>query len=423
MKLRILSITTICLAIVGCNNNLDNLDNKNKQIDIVHNINSFENYTGEVNIEQNETTIGKMTIAETKLNSDRTQFEVNDAIGLYAVEWEGNKDAQTIGTMVARGNVVDNHLYTLQTNIWSTNTLANPLTERKVSVFAYYPYDASMTNALEYPVTFEKTQTSNRSSYYLMRATAPNNYIGYEPLVDETPIKLGFEHLMAEVNITVTLPNTYLNETINTIVGAKVVNNPNTGKLNLATGVLTTSEEKSNTTMTGVSVNPKHATFKAVVPPTIYKAGETMFSITYRISTGYERQLNLNAPTNGFSFEKSKKYNITMTTAYEFNFVNNGTSVNGSIIPKTQTNRYFSIKSTDPDLRWRVECDSDLAEFALIGSGATSTYFEGTGDATNLQITFNANTTGEKRRGCLRLIDLTEGTTRLPIELIIYQRN
>lgn len=118
-------------------------------------------------------------------------FTAGDKVGLYIVK--GNGDLQS------SGNWVENALMTFDGTKWTCHLPADkkcyPKDGSKLSFYAYYPYNAQVTNPLAMSFSVQADQSAGLSPSYLMTASrkgVPKSH---------NPVQLTFSHKLAMVKV------------------------------------------------------------------------------------------------------------------------------------------------------------------------------------------------------------------------------
>lgn len=162
-----------------------------------------------------------------------TGFEVNDKVGIYTVNYNGN----TAGNLVSSGNHIDNVAFTFNGALW------NPVSAvywkdqtTKADFYCYYPYTASVANVNSLPFSVKPDQSTlenYKASELLWGKTE-----GAEP--SENPVNITTRHAMSNVLIYVKAGKGYTDETLAAeqisvvLLGLKTA-----AKINLANGKVT----------------------------------------------------------------------------------------------------------------------------------------------------------------------------------------
>lgn len=118
-------------------------------------------------------------------------FTAGDQVGLYIVKGDGE--------LQANGNWVENALMTFDGSKWTCDLPADkkyyPRDGSKLSFYAYYPYNAQVTNPLAMSFSVQSDQSAGLSPSYLMTASrkgVPKSH---------NPVQLTFSHKLALVKV------------------------------------------------------------------------------------------------------------------------------------------------------------------------------------------------------------------------------
>lgn len=119
-------------------------------------------------------------------------FTAGDKVGLYIVKGGD-------GELKSTGNWVENALMTFDGTKWTCNLPEGkkyyPKDGSKLSFYAYYPYNAQVTNPLNMSFSVQKDQSTGLSSSYLMTA------IQKDVPKSHNPVQLTFSHKLAMVKV------------------------------------------------------------------------------------------------------------------------------------------------------------------------------------------------------------------------------
>lgn len=361
----------------------------------------------------------------TRIGVDNNIFEQGDQIGLYVAEWAGRDAASQAKTNLdSIGNQTDNHLFsyvTLPTNGWTSSVLTNPLTWRKVSVFAYHPYVASVANALQLPFAVREDQTGGiLTTDYLMWGKGATNDAGYTPATDATPMVLNFDHKTAYVDLSVTLPSIFNGLSFASIDAAYVLGVPVEGnKLNLNDGVLTVSTAAADLKPVKMfkaagTGNNLVGDFSAVITPTVIAAGKEIIKIDYTTAGAVKGSLYFYAGASGFKFDANNRYTITLKTS-EFGFSSDLPEFTGDLETSTQL---FIVRSTGTEEWTLTSGDPSWIQVALNDvTPVWANSVKATGEKT-CRIKVLKNSTGLSRMNKLTL----SATGKTSVELLVFQK-
>ncbi|MBM6964244.1 fimbrillin family protein [Phocaeicola plebeius] len=200
-----------------------------------------------------------------------TSFEPNDEIGIFA--YDGEK------------LVSSNVKYTYNGSEWTSENAIAAQDGVKLSYYAYYPYDASVTDPASIKDTVSADQTAGFGKNDMLSAR------NTEAAAGATNISLNFEHAMAMVQVSLkegTTSDANATVTLQSILPVTSVNAKD-GSVIAASGA-------------SVGVAMKKAaeslTYRAVVPEQTIKAGSKLltivaggktFDVTFNADVKYER--------------------------------------------------------------------------------------------------------------------------------------
>lgn len=200
-----------------------------------------------------------------------TSFEPNDEIGIFA--YDGEK------------LVSSNVKYTYNGSEWTSENAIAAQDGVKLSYYAYYPYDASVTNPASIKDTVSADQTAGFGKNDMLSAR------NTEAAAGATNISLNFAHAMAMVQVSLmegTTSDANATVTLQSILPVTSVN----------------AKDGSVTAASGASVGvamkkaAESLTYRAVVPEQTIKAGSKLltivaggktFDVTFNEDVEYER--------------------------------------------------------------------------------------------------------------------------------------
>lgn len=270
--IQILAVSALGVLMIGCSK-----DSSNEQI-------SSTNYElklrGDI----------KAPISATRVNANG--FETNDKVGVYVT---------STGSLAAQGNTLDNAAYT-----YSNGNLNAPAgsevywdsKDTRLSVYAYYPYAASIANNSAYAFAVEANQSEVENFYNSDFIAAKAENIAPQ----ENAVSLTFTHSLSKVMASlvagegITAEELAAAEKTFTISGLAT-----NGTINLATGVATAGSTKAAIT----PLENNGSNYAAIVYPqegaisfNLTLGGE-VFSYTTNIDfeAGYQYQFNLTINT------------------------------------------------------------------------------------------------------------------------------
>lgn len=195
-------------------------------------------------------------------------FEQGDQIGIYVVRRNSNNDQ---GTLKAAGNYADNKRYVIDRNGKLQPFSAEDqifLSQSEVyDFYAYYPYDAAMTDPTNYEFRVSADQI-NKTDY-----TASDFMLAKSSGVNDGNITLAFERKMALVELYFKKESTYdVSQTKIKVQSRSVVN---IGK----NEVVTVDDYKTSVSMKLHAENEDYYIFRAIVPVQDLK-GDYLFWFT-----------------------------------------------------------------------------------------------------------------------------------------------
>lgn len=246
LKTLVVSITLL-LGFASCDNNI----NETIEDDNENNI-SLSPY-----INENQTT--------TRMSG--TNFEANDEIGVYAVAYQNNNTQE--------GDIINSYAPNVK-HVYNASEWAIPSNGRlpwassntKVVLYAYYPYNASLTatNSKNYQFSINSDQSTKASLTGSDFLWAKSN--AATPTKNKIP--LSFTHQMSKIIINIKSTKDFTNEEISQFQ-VNLLNLVNDVKIDLSTGSVSiqsgatvsdiTPYKRSNPT------NGYNITFEAIVPP------------------------------------------------------------------------------------------------------------------------------------------------------------
>lgn len=200
-----------------------------------------------------------------------TSFEQNDEIGIFA--YDGEK------------LVSSNVKYTYKGSEWTSENAIAAQDGVKLSYYAYYPYDASVTDPASIKDTVSADQTAGFGKNDMLSAR------NTEAAAGATNISLNFAHAMAMVQVSLmegTTSDANATVTLQSILPVTSVN----------------AKDESVTAASGASVGvamkkaAESLTYRAVVPEQTIKAGSKLltivaggktFDVTFNADVKYER--------------------------------------------------------------------------------------------------------------------------------------
>ena len=216
---------------------------------------------------------------QTKVNADG--FEDQDALGLYAVNYQDNN--QTPGTLKAEGNQADYAKYIFSEAEWKW-TSVHPVyykdVNTNVDLYVYYPF-AAPDNVETWNFEVQKDQSTKKTTSSLGGYEASDFLWGkvanVSPTESKIPVRL--THRMAGVQVILQQGEGFAEgefESLTTHI--LVTGTTRKASINLSTGIATPI---GGAQATGIVMAPQTGGgFRAIVVPQIVAAGTSLFSIT-----------------------------------------------------------------------------------------------------------------------------------------------
>lgn len=232
----------------------------------------------------------------------KTTWEVGDEIGIFAV-----KSGELLA---ASGNFIHNVKLTRQSdNSWKTDAGSEvyyPNNGNTLDFYAYYPYDAAMTNPVTY--TFSVKANQNTGASYSLSDLLLAKKVGVAK--SQNPVLLTFSHTMSlvqvEVEREITVPNIpkFDDSFTVTLEGAQT----------------STSIDWENTTLTNVSastdivmhkVDGLTNTYRALVPSQTLSADSKVSFV--QTTSGREIDMEyLGIQSTSLTAKKAHRYSVTL---------------------------------------------------------------------------------------------------------------
>lgn len=223
-----------------------------------------------------------------------TGFENGDTVGVYMIY----PDASGNGNLLASGNYVDNMKFTCSTGVWTSESPLYWKDETSVADFyAYYPYNANITDATAY--RFALTTDQSSLAAYKCNDILWGKQENQSPSV--STVSLVLDHLMCKVNLKVVAGEGFnADELKSSDLSVKIHNVKINSVVNLSTGVVTATGD-------AVTITPYK---QSDLNYSVYMAPQSiaqcdMIEILYNGST---YKLN-----RAFSCESGKSYTCTLT--------------------------------------------------------------------------------------------------------------
>lgn len=270
--IQILAVSALGVLMIGCSK-----ESSNEQI-------SSTNYElklrGDI----------KAPISATRVNANG--FETNDKVGVYVT---------STGSLAAQGNTLDNAAYT-----YSNGNLNAPAgsevywdsKDTRLSVYAYYPYAASIANNSAYAFAVEANQSEDENFYNSDFIAAKAENIASQ----ENAVELTFTHSLSKVLVSLVAGEGISAEELAAAEKTFTISGLATnGTINIATGAATAGSTKAAIT----PLENNGSNYAAIVYPqegaisfNLTLGGE-VFSYTTNIDfeAGYQYQFNLTINT------------------------------------------------------------------------------------------------------------------------------
>ena len=227
-----------------------------------------------------------------------------DQIGLYGVNYTDENATQ--GTLVSKGNQVDNARYTYnETNgKWtSSGSIYYKDANTNIDLYAYYPY-AAPTSVTNYAFEVVQDQSGNGvTDGYAMSdflwAMAEN------VTPSENAVKLRFSHRLSCANVILAEGTGFADGEFEELdKDVLVMNTTRTANIDLATGIAIAT---GKATSEGIVMMNGSEGYRAIVVPQTVKATTTLFSITINgIVYRYKQEKD-------FIYEPGKQSKFTIT--------------------------------------------------------------------------------------------------------------
>lgn len=230
-------------------------------------------------------------------------FEDSDKVGVFV---------STSGTLstTAANNKINNAEFTY--DVSSTHLEAPSGSEiywetddAKLSVFAYYPYDSSVTaaNATSYSFAVKSDQTTSANFYASDFITAQATEIAKTT----SPVSLTFNHSLSRINVTINRGAGFSDGEWGKAKSFKISGVAIDGTVNLSSGAVTTSGTAGEVTFMPETGN--NTAYSAIVVPQANQEN-VKFHFTLKGESGEDDENYYYEPTT-VTFEAGKQYNYT----------------------------------------------------------------------------------------------------------------
>lgn len=199
-----------------------------------------------------------------------------DQVGLFGVNY--TNDNTTQGTLLDKGNQVDNARYTYDeaNGQWVSNgSIYYKDAETNIDIYAYYPYmSIDSTDAHPFEVALDQSGATTVDGY------AQSDFlwaIAENVTPSESKVKLQFSHRLAGANVVLTEGSGFAEGEFATLKKqVLVMNTTRTATIDLATGVATATGEAE---LEGIVMKQNSEGFRAIVVPQSVEAGKALLSI------------------------------------------------------------------------------------------------------------------------------------------------
>ena len=250
---------------------------------------------------------GSISQVSTKVNAQG--FEDNDALGLYAVNYENSN--QTPGTLLDKGNQADHVKYIFDESTWKW-TPVRPVyykdVNTNVDLYVFYPHaEPSSVNAYNFEVQKDQSQAekTGRLSGYEASDFMWTKVEDVTPT--ESAVKVTLQHKMAGVHVILQEGSGFEVAGDWDLLDKKVLVTNTTRKavIDLSTGEVT---PLGGAQATGIVMAPQtDGSFRAIVVPQTVQAGTPVLNITVGgVSYNFTKETAL-------TYESGKLSQLTIT--------------------------------------------------------------------------------------------------------------
>ena len=285
-------------------------------------------------------------------------FENDDALGLYAVNYENNN--QTPGTLLAEGNQADHVKYIFNFENWQWTPVKKVYYKdinTNVDLYVFYPH-AEPSSIEEYNFEVHKDQSKAKTQTSLGGYEASDFLWAKVENVAPTEgkIKVQLDHKMAGIHV-ILAEGAGFEDGEFALIAKSVLATGVTRKasINMATGAVTPVGEAQ---ATGIVMCPQtDGSFRAVVAPQTVAAQTSLFSITVEgLTYKFRKDADFTyeaGKVNKFTIKINRK---TPTGEYELDLVES------TIVPWTEdlnvhegeARQYYCVKVTEPGTLGRL---------------------------------------------------------------------
>ena len=181
-------------------------------------------------------------------------FEANDAISLYAVEWNGTTQIP----LQVGGNFLNNEKLTYSGTTWTPERTLY-WSNNPCDFYAVYPYQASVGSMEQYPFALATDQNGDGyEASDLLYARAEN------VSRSDGPVQMAFKHMMSKLVVRLVKGDSFEGDIPNDVV-AHVYNTVGSCKVNWTTGSVEKDAFGAKPTITMKKIS--NSLFEAVVVP------------------------------------------------------------------------------------------------------------------------------------------------------------
>lgn len=279
-------------------------------------------------------------------------FETGDALGLYAVNYEGEN--QTPGTLLAEGNQADHVKYIFDFENWQWTPVKNVYYKdinTNVDLYVFYPH-AEPESIETYNFEVQKDQSKAKTATSLGGYEASDFLWAKVENVAPTEgkIKVQLDHKMAGVHVILSEGNGFEEGEFDLIAKSVLATGvTRKASINMATGEVTPIGEAQ---ATGIVMCPQtDGSFRAVVVPQTVTALTSLFSITVDgMSYKFKKDADFTfepGKVSKFTIEVSRK---THSGEYEMSLIET------EIVPwaedlnvhEGEARQYYCVNVTEP---------------------------------------------------------------------------
>lgn len=313
---------------------------------------------------------------QTKAND--SQFETNDKVGIYVVNYSGD----AAGTLAVSGNQVDNMRFTYENSSWSPDEPTYWKDKNtKADLFAYYPYDGSLASVSAYPFSVMSDQSTEAnfwgSDFLWGKATKMT------PTSSAVPIQTN--HLMSRIIVNIKPGSGFTNETWAAAnKSVQITSVKTSATINLSTGISTEQGEVGTITPLETGENGNIISYMAMmVPQTVANDSKliivTVDGVNYIYRNGYTFSANTKHTFTITVNKSGSSVNVTIGEWEIDNNDNNGNAVEESVSPVREEDKrihYYSSSQIELDNETDFGVDIISHEFDD-GADEGYIYFDG----------------------------------------------